>query len=181
MPSQNYGVSLEWLCIKSVTAPSDCAITNIVHQHQVQLYWHVADPASQVVSKRDSQGWRRPRGRSQSLWLKQVNASCWELLGMGMELAWRLAMSDRRGWRCKMGKTTHPLAYAPNELMNVPESLKGLRTFKLCPEAHQSSFYQSCVFSWGECGDPIFAILWWGECSILQFCLFSHLLVHISC
>ena len=37
--------------------------------------------------------------RSVSLWLGQVNASCWKLLGMGKGPAWRLAWDDHRCWR----------------------------------------------------------------------------------
>ena len=63
-------------------------ITSIVHQSQLWLYWHVAryseaDPASRVISERDNPEGRRPRGRPQSSWLGQVDASCWELIGMG--------------------------------------------------------------------------------------------------
>ena len=67
-------------------------ITSIVHQRQLQLYGHVArypeaDPTSQVVSERDNPEWRRPMGRPQISWLRQVDASCWELVGMGRGLA----------------------------------------------------------------------------------------------
>ena len=56
-------------------------ITSIVRQHQFQLQGHVArypevDPTSQVISERDNPEWRRPRGRPQSLYLGQVDASC---------------------------------------------------------------------------------------------------------
>ena len=73
-------------------------ITSLVHQHQLRLYGHVArypqaDP--QVISERDNLWWMRPSS-PQSSWLEQVNSSCWELLGMGMGLAWRLAQGDRQ-------------------------------------------------------------------------------------
>ena len=64
-------------------------ITTIVRQRRLRLYYgHVArypedDPACRVVSERDNSGWRRPRGRPQSSWVGQVDASCWELLGVG--------------------------------------------------------------------------------------------------
>ena len=75
-------------------------ITSIVRQRQLRLYRHVArypeaDPASRVISERDNPEWRRPRERPQSSWLGQVDASCWELIGMGRELAWGLARGDR--------------------------------------------------------------------------------------
>ena len=67
-------------------------ITSIVCQRQLQLYGHVArypeaDPAYRVVSE---------KGRPQNYWLRQVDASCWELLGIGSEPAWRLARRDRQ-------------------------------------------------------------------------------------
>ena len=52
------------------------------------------NPASQVVSERDNPEWRRPRGHPQSSWLGQVDASYWELLGMGKGLTWGLARGD---------------------------------------------------------------------------------------
>ena len=67
------------------------------------------DPASWVVSERDNPEWRGPRGRPQSSWLGQVDASCWELLGMGRVLAWELARGDRRG------RTACPSVYASND------------------------------------------------------------------
>ena len=90
-------------------------ITSIVCQHQLWLYAHVArypeaDPASQIVSERDNLGWRRARGRPQSLWLGQVNASCWELLGMGKGLSW----SDRQSWHQRVGEATCLSACAHN-------------------------------------------------------------------
>ena len=71
-------------------------ISSIVRQRQLRLYGHVArypeaNPAYRVVSVRDNPTWRRPRGRPQKSWLQQVDASCWESLGMGRELAWRVA------------------------------------------------------------------------------------------
>ena len=80
-------------------------ITSIVHQRQ--LCGHVAcypevDPASRVVSERDNPGWRRPRGHPESLWLWQVNASYWELLGMGRglhgDLQGVIARVGVKGW-----------------------------------------------------------------------------------
>ena len=78
-------------------------ITSIVRQRQLGLYGLVArypeaDPAYRVVSIRDKTTWRRPRGRPQNSWLQQVDASCWESLGMRREPAWRLARRDRQGW-----------------------------------------------------------------------------------
>ena len=78
-------------------------ITNIGLQRQLRLYRQVAryseaDPACRVVSERDHPEWRRPRGRLQSLWLRQVDDSCSELLGMESELAWRLTWGDLWGW-----------------------------------------------------------------------------------
>ena len=71
--------------------------TNIVCQRQLRLYGHVArypeaDTACRVVSERDNPWWRRPRGRPQSSWLEQVDASCWESL----DTARGPARGDRR-------------------------------------------------------------------------------------
>ena len=95
-------------------------ITSIVRQRQLRLYGHVArypeaDPACRVVSVRDNPTWRRPRGRPQNSWLRQVDASCWELLGIGREPAWRLARRDRQEWRRRVGEATRPPAYAPHD------------------------------------------------------------------
>ena len=100
-------------------------ITSIVHQRQLRLYGYVtrypeADPASQVISERDNLEWRRPRGRQQSSWLEQVDASCWELIGMGRELAWGLARGDRQSWRRRVGEATRPSAYASNDWLIEP-------------------------------------------------------------
>ena len=95
-------------------------ITSIVRQRQLRLYGHVArypeaDPACWVVSVRDSPTWRRPRGRPQNSWMRQVDASCWELLGIGRETAWGLARRDRQEWRRRVGEDTRPPAYAPHD------------------------------------------------------------------
>ena len=78
-------------------------ITSIVRQRQLRQYAHVArypeaDHACRVVSVRDNPTWRRPRGRPQNSWLRQVDASCWESLGMRREPESRLARRDRQGW-----------------------------------------------------------------------------------
>ncbi len=67
-------------------------ITHMIHQWQMRLYGHVAsylkaDPAHQVVSARHNPEWRRSRGCPHSLWLQQVDTSCWEILRMGREPA----------------------------------------------------------------------------------------------
>ena len=95
-------------------------ITGIVLKRQLRLYGHVArypvtDPSSRVVTARDNPEWRRRRGRPQSSWLGQVDASCRELLGMGREPAWELAREDRRGWRLRVGEAMRPQAFAPND------------------------------------------------------------------
>ena len=95
-------------------------ITSIVCQRQLWLYGHVAcypeaDPASWVVSERDNLWWRRSRGRPQSSWLGQVDASCWELLGMGKRFAWRLARFDHRSWCWRVGEATCLSVYASND------------------------------------------------------------------
>ena len=93
-------------------------ITSIVRQRQLRLYGHVArypeaDPACRVISVRDDPTWRRPRGRPRNSWLRQVDASCWELFGTGREPARRLARRDPQGWRHRVGEATRPPAYAP--------------------------------------------------------------------
>ena len=71
-----------------------------------------ADPACQVISERENPQWKRPRGRPQSSWLGQVDAACWELLGMGRGLTWALAHDDCQGWCWRVGDMTRPTAYA---------------------------------------------------------------------
>ena len=67
-------------------------ITSLVRQRQLRLYGHVvryleSDPVYLVVSEKGNPSRRRPRGRPQKSWLRQVDAFCWELLSMGMEPA----------------------------------------------------------------------------------------------
>ena len=93
-------------------------ITSIVCQRQLRLYGHMArypeaNPAYRVVSERGNLTWRRPRGLPQNSWLRQVDASCWESLGMGREPAWRLARRDRHEWLRRISEATRPPAYAP--------------------------------------------------------------------
>ena len=95
-------------------------ITSIVRQRQLRLYGHVArypeaDPACRVVFVKDNPTWRRPRGRPENSWLRQVDASCWESLGMGRESAWRLMRRDRQEWRRRVGEATRPPSYAPHD------------------------------------------------------------------
>ena len=107
-------VSNEWLYRETDSRP----ITSIVRQRQLRLYGHVArypeaDPACRVISVRDDPTWRRPRGRPRNSWLRQVDASCWELFGTGREPARRLARRDPQEWRHRVGEATRPPAYAP--------------------------------------------------------------------
>ena len=109
-------VSLQRLFRETDSRP----ITSMVRQRQLRLYGYVArypeaDLAYRVVSVRDNPTWRRPRGRPQISWLRQVDASCWESLGMGREPAWRLARRDRHECRCRAGEATRPPAYAPHD------------------------------------------------------------------
>ena len=68
-----------------------------------------------LVSERHNPGWRRPRGRPQSSWVGQVDASCWELVGMGRGRARGLARGDCQSWRRRVGEATRPLTYALND------------------------------------------------------------------
>ena len=93
-------------------------VTSIVRQRQLRLYGHVArlseaDPAYQVLTVPDNPGWRRPRGRPRCSWLRQVDESCREVLGMGRGPAWDLARGDRLEWRRRVGVATRPRVYAP--------------------------------------------------------------------
>ena len=67
-------------------------ITNIVVQCQLRLYGHVArypeaDSPCCGISEKDNPAWRRPRGRPQNSWLRQVDVSCMESISMGKEPA----------------------------------------------------------------------------------------------
>ncbi|MPC45962.1 hypothetical protein E2C01_039667 [Portunus trituberculatus] len=66
-----------------------------------------------IPCKVDNPAWRRPRGCPQNSWLWQVDASCWELLGMGREPAWRLMRHDCLEWRHRVCKATRPPACVP--------------------------------------------------------------------
>ena len=89
------------------------SIITIVRLRQLRPYGHMAcypeaDSAPRVIFERDNPDWRRPRGRPQSSWLGQVDASFWELIGMGRGFA----QSDHQSWRRRVGEATHLLAYA---------------------------------------------------------------------
>ncbi len=88
-------VSNQRLFHETVSRP----VIRIFREHQLRLYGHVArlpdvDPAQRVLSV-----WRRPRVRPRNSWLRKVDGSCRELLGMGKVAAWGLARRDRPGWR----------------------------------------------------------------------------------
>ena len=94
-------------------------ITCIVRQRQLQFYGHVArfkdvDPAHRVISERDPPEWRRPRGRPQNSWLRNVDRHCRELLGIGQMDAWRLARRDPSACRRRLTAATRPRAFAPS-------------------------------------------------------------------
>ncbi len=91
-----------------------------IRRRQLRLYGHVArfpevDPAYRAVFERDNPVWRRPRERPQSSWLRKVNESCWDVLGMGMGSACRLARRKPREWRRRVGEATRHPASAPND------------------------------------------------------------------
>ena len=88
-------------------------VTSMVRQRQLQLYGHVArlpetDPANRVLAVADNPDWRRPRGRPHFSWLRQVDESCGEVLGMGRVPAWGLARGDRLEWRRRVGVAMRP-------------------------------------------------------------------------
>ena len=65
-------------------------VTCIVHEHQLQLYGHVAhfpdaDPAYQIISVRELHEWRKPTGRPCATSLQQVDRHLKEI-GMGQHL-----------------------------------------------------------------------------------------------
>ena len=75
-------------------------VTSIVREHQLRLYGHVAhfpdvDPAHQILSARESHGWKRPMDRPHVSWLQQVDQHLKEM-GMGQASAW--GMVSRRPW-----------------------------------------------------------------------------------
>ena len=112
----NNFVSNQRLLCETESRPS----TSIVCQRQLQLCGHLArypefDPACRVVSVRHNPEWRRAKGCPQSSWLGQVDASCWELLAVWRWLTWGLARGDRRNWRRRVGETTCPSLYVPND------------------------------------------------------------------
>ncbi len=91
--------------------------TSIVRECQLQLYGYVArlpevEPANRVLSVRDNPKWRRQRGWPHNSWLGKVDWSCWELLGMGRMVAWRLTWRDHHGWRRRVNDAMHPPVYA---------------------------------------------------------------------
>ncbi|XP_069989465.1 uncharacterized protein [Penaeus vannamei] len=91
------------------TGPITCAIRD----RQLRLYDHLVrfpqdDPAHQVVSVRDSHGWRRPVGRPMKSWLRQINQTRREELEMGRVPAWRLTMRDPRRYKQRVDAAMRP-------------------------------------------------------------------------
>ena len=93
-------------------------ITSQIEERQLRLYGHVArlpedDPAHGVVSARDNPEWRRPLGRPQNSWLRQVDEYCRELLGMGRVAAWRLARRNPQEWSRRVSAATRRRGVRP--------------------------------------------------------------------
>ncbi len=69
------------------------SVTSIVREGQFRLYEHVArlpdvDPAHRVLSVRDNPEWRRSRGRPRNSWLRKIDSSCRDHLGMDRAAVW---------------------------------------------------------------------------------------------
>ncbi|XP_069987678.1 uncharacterized protein [Penaeus vannamei] len=67
-------VSNQWLHHETGIGPVICTIRD----RQLRLYGHLArfpqdDPAHQVVTGRESPGWRRPVGQPRNSWLGQID------------------------------------------------------------------------------------------------------------
>ena len=85
-------------------------VTRIVREHQLQLYVYVAhfqdaDPAHQILSARESHGWRRPIGRPCASWLQQVDLHLREM-AMGQASAWGMARRRPLEFRRKVDAAT---------------------------------------------------------------------------
>ena len=68
-------------------------VTCIVHEHQQQLYGHMAhfpeaDPPHHILFAREPREWRRPMGRPRASWLQQVDRHFKEM-GMGQAICLR--------------------------------------------------------------------------------------------
>ena len=72
----------------------------------------------------DNPAWKRPRGRPQNSWLRQVDASCWELLDTGRESTRRLVRHDRQEWRHRVGEASYNHNYAWNFKQHASLSLQ---------------------------------------------------------
>ena len=86
-------------------------ISDMVRERQLRLYGHVArfsviDPAHGVISTEINPNWRRPRGRPRDSWLKKIDLSCRDLVGMNRVLAWRHAREDPRDYRRRVSAAT---------------------------------------------------------------------------
>ena len=93
---------------------SEVVTSHTTHPIHVAHYPE-ADPAYQVVSERDNPAWRRPKRCPQKSWLQQVDASCWQLLSMDRESAWRFARHDYHEWRHRVGEVMSPGICPPYE------------------------------------------------------------------
>ena len=95
-------------------------VTCIVHEHQLQLYGHVArladaDPAHQILSAREPRDWRKPMGQPHASWLQRVDRQLKEK-GMGQPSAWGEGWPDGGPWSTGEEWTQRraALAHAPS-------------------------------------------------------------------
>ena len=119
-----FAVSLEWLCVKSATAPWDWIKAYYHHSPPtstpaiwacgtVALCYPEADCACRVVSVRDNPGWRRPRGRP----TKFMGGATWCFL---LGVSWYgkgACIGAGMGWSMGGGQGDVPLGIYPQWLM----------------------------------------------------------------
>ena len=133
---------LVWLCVKSATVPS--------HWFEAYCYQHSPSVSANTAAicmgmwrddtrkpywavwERDNPALRRPRGQHphNSSWLRQVDASCWELLGAGRDNAWsETCEAWLLEWCYRVGEVRQhtPSTYVPRAWL-----VSALPSFFLC-------------------------------------------------
>ena len=107
----SYSGCLTWrlcVCLSIHVCMRDSIITSSQSMLAVALWPCGTLPGSRSCSS-GNPAWGRPRGRPQNSWPRQVDGSCWDLLGTEREpAAWRLAGHDHQEWCLRIGEERRP-------------------------------------------------------------------------
>lgn len=105
-------------CAQLFIAPSSKDIWDIAKKAIYLRYL-----AHRVVFLRNSSMCRRSKGCSQSLWLEQVDRSCWQVLSIGKGLAWRFYKEGSPGLVYERGRSNASPVHAPFDRLMMPRAV----------------------------------------------------------